>query len=86
LADSIRAALQATPQSGSLSSPELERAARAFATAAREAGTTPERTLVALATIITDATRNGTSDWWRSVVRDRLVVWAIEGYYNIDIE
>ncbi len=82
----IRDALGEEPQSRSLTSPELERAVRAFALGARAMGTPPERMLTALVTIVASNTPSDASDWWRAVLRDRIVVWAIEGYYNIDIQ
>ena len=81
----IRNALGEEPQSRSLTSPELERAVRAFALGARAMATPPERMLTALVTIVSSNIPSDASDWWRAVLRDRIVVWAIEGYYNIDI-
>jgi hypothetical protein len=85
-AAAIRRAVGTEPQSRSLASPELEQAVRAFAIGARAMRTPPERMLAALVAIITDNTPADASDWWRSVLRDRIVVWAIEGYYDIDID
>ena len=82
----IRRALGEEPQSRSLTSPELEHAVRGFATAAHIARTPPERMLAALVAIVGDATPSDASDWWRAVLRDRIVLWAIQGYYNIDME
>ena len=42
--------------------------------------------LAALVAIIADNTPMDASDWWRAVLRDRIVVWAIEGYYDIDMD
>jgi hypothetical protein len=79
----LRHALRATPQAGSVNSPALKQAVQAFASAARTAGTVPERMLVALATCIAGGT-SGTSDWWPLVLREQVVEWAIEAYYDVD--
>jgi len=42
--------------------------------------------LATLVTIIADNMPLDASDWWRAVLRDRIVVWAIEGYYDMEIE
>jgi hypothetical protein len=86
LAAAIRHALITAPPSGPLKSAGLERAVRAFAGAARAANTRPERLLVALAAMIGDSMPSETSGWWREVLRDRFVLWAIESYYHIDFE
>jgi hypothetical protein len=86
LADAVRRTLLAMPAGEPPTSDELQRTIRAYAGASRAAGIPPERLLIAVAAIIADATPPGTSDWWHSVVRDRLIFWAIEGYYRIDIE
>ena len=85
-AAAIRRAIGTEPQSRSLSSPDLEHAVRVFATRARAIGTPPERMLAALVAIIADNMPLDASDWWRAVLRDRIVVWAIEGYYDMEIE
>ena len=81
----IRRAVGGEPQSRSLTSPDLEHAIRAFAMSERAASTPPERMLAALVTIIAHNTPTDASDWWRAVLRDRIVVWAIEGYYDMEI-
>ena len=86
LTAAIRRALRATPPSGPLKSGELERAVRAFVGAARAANTRAERLLVALAAMVGDSMPSETSDWWRRVLHDRFILWAIEGYYHIDTE
>lgn len=85
-AAAIRLAVGKEPQSRSLTSPELEQAVRAFAIGARAISMPPERMLAALVAIIADNTPMDASDWWRAVLRDRIVVWAIEGYYDIDMD
>lgn len=86
VAGAIRRALAITPQSAVLASPELQRTVQAFAAAARRSGSSPERMLIDLVRILNGSAPPSGGDWWHSVLRDRLVVWAIEGYYGIDIE
>jgi hypothetical protein len=85
LASIVLRALHATADFGSLNNPALESAVRSFAAGAHAAGMPPERMLVALAAIISKGAPTRIGEWWYSVVRDRLVVWAIEGYYDIDM-
>ena len=76
-------ALRATSLSQPLQNVKLEQAVRPFAPYARQPGVPPERMLIVLAAIMRDSSPVGDSDWWRAIARDRLVVWASDGYYQI---
>ncbi len=41
--------------------------------------------LITVKQLADDSSLTGVSDWWRSIVTDRLVRWAVEGYYRIDL-
>jgi hypothetical protein len=63
----------------------LRAAARQMATNARDDGTPPERLLVELKALFDDGALRGLSDWWRSIMTDRIVRWSIEAYYDVSI-
>jgi hypothetical protein len=65
--------------------PELRTTVRALAANAHQRGETPERMLIALKGIFDDGAVSGLSTWWRSIMRDRVVRWAIEAYFDVSI-
>lgn len=54
------------------------------ARAARKAGVPPEKLLVELKALMRDVALPEMRAWYRSVLTDRAIVWAIEAYYDID--
>lgn len=60
----------------------VERCARG----ARAAGVLPEKLIIALKTLMHDVALPEMRTWYRSVLTDRVIVWAIEAYYGIKDE
>jgi len=60
----------------------VERCARG----ARGAGVLPEKLIIALKTLMHDVALPEMRTWYRSVLTDRVIVWAIEAYYGITDE
>jgi hypothetical protein len=58
----------------------VERCARS----ARAAGVLPEKLLIELKTLMQDVALPEMRTWYRGVLTDRVIVWAIEAYYGID--
>jgi len=83
--DSLRQALVRAVAAHNYDGVELRDAVVQFAGESRLAGVPPERVLVAVKRVIEDDTVAGMSDWWRSIITDRFVRWAVEGYYRIDL-
>ena len=83
--DAIRAALAAGATTRNYESRELRDAVSQFAADLHANGVPPERVLIVVKQLADDSSLTGVSDWWRSVVTDRLVRWAVEGYYRIDL-
>lgn len=54
------------------------------ARAARMAGVLPEKLIVALKALMRDVALPEMRTWYRSVLTDRVIVWAIEAYYGIE--
>lgn len=84
-AEPLRVALAAAYRARAFESAELRDAVTVFARASRAAGTPPERMFLAMAALLDDPSLAGLSDWWRSVLRDRMLRWGIETYYHIDL-
>jgi hypothetical protein len=63
--------------------PALRAAVAGCATAYRAAGVGPERLLVTLKRRVRDSALPEMGAWYRDVVTDRVVVWAIEAYYGV---
>ena len=51
---------------------------------ARDAGVLPEKLIVALKSLMRDVALPEMRAWYRGVLTDRVIVWAIEAYYGID--
>jgi hypothetical protein len=83
--DTIRAALAAAATNRTYESRELRDAVSQFAADLHAHGVPPERMLIVVKQLADDNSLTGVSDWWRSIVTDRLVRWAVEGYYRIDL-
>jgi hypothetical protein len=83
--DAIRAALAAAAASRNYESRDLREAVSQFASDLHANGVPPERMLITVKQLADDSSLTGVSDWWRSIVTDRLVRWAVEGYYRIDL-
>ncbi len=81
----IRAALAAAATTRNYESRELREAVSHFAADLHANGVPPERVLIVVKRLANDSSLTGVSDWWRSIVTDRLVRWAVEGYYRIDL-
>jgi hypothetical protein len=50
---------------------------------ARAAGVLPERLIVELKRLMHDVALPAVRTWYRSVLTDRVIVWAIEAFYGI---
>jgi hypothetical protein len=83
--EALRAALAAAYRAREFENPELREAVAVFARTSRAAGTPPERMFLTMAALLDDPALSGLSDWWRSVLRDRMLSWGIETYYHIDL-
>lgn len=57
----------------------VERCARA----ARAAGVLPEKLIIELKALMRDVALPEVRAWYRAVLTDRVIVWAIEAYYDI---
>jgi hypothetical protein len=58
----------------------VERCARS----ARSAGVLPEKLIIELKSLMRDVALPEMRTWYRSVLTDRVIVWAIEAYYGIE--
>lgn len=83
--DAIRAALAVAAASRNYESRDLREAVSQFANDLHANGVPPERMLIIVKQLADDSSLTGVSDWWRSIVTDRMVRWAVEGYYRIDL-
>ena len=54
------------------------------ARAARAADVPPEKLIVELKALMRDVALPEMRAWYRSVLTDRVIVWAIEAFYEID--
>ena len=57
----------------------VERCARA----ARAAGVVPEKLIIELKALMRDVALPEMRAWYRAVLTDRVIVWAIEAFYDI---
>ncbi len=69
-----------------LNDTEVHAAVERYARCARRLGIPPERLLVALKELLFVRALHDVGGWYRSVLADRMIVWAIEGYYRLDGE
>jgi hypothetical protein len=63
---------------------EARTAVATCARAARAAGVLPEKLIIALKQLMRDVALPEMRAWYRSVLTDRVIVWAIEAFYGID--
>jgi hypothetical protein len=82
--EDVRVALATAIQFRDFNKPGLHDSVVEYARNARAAGVLPERLLVRVKSLVHEHAGDELSDWWRSVLTDRLVRWAIESYYGID--
>ena len=54
------------------------------AVSARAAGALPEKLIIELKALMRDVALPEMRSWYRAVLTDRVIVWAIEAYYGID--
>lgn len=54
------------------------------ARAARAAGVPPEKLIIALKRLMREVALPEMRAWYRSVLTDRVIVWAIEAFYGIE--
>lgn len=76
--------LQRARQTHAFEEPALREAVRRFAVAARAAGLPPEKLVIAIKQLVAEEVLKDVGDWFRGVVTDRTVAWAIEGYFDLD--
>ena len=81
----IRRALAAAARTRNYDDGELRAAVAQFAGDGRANGVPPERVLVAVKQVVDEFAHAGVSDWRRSIITDRFVRWAVEGYYRIEL-
>ena len=62
---------------------EARSAVEQCARAARAAGVPPEKLIVELKALMRDVALPEMRTWYRSVMTDRVIVWAIEAFYGI---
>jgi hypothetical protein len=77
-------ALDAEQARRSFDSGEARAAVERCARAARAAGVLPEKLIIELKTLMRDIALPEMRTWFRSVLTDRVIVWAIEAFYGID--
>ena len=63
---------------------ESRTAVEQCARAARAAGVLPEKLIVELKMLMRDVALPEMRTWYRSVLTDRVIVWAIEAFYGIE--
>ena len=63
---------------------EARHAVEHCARAARVAGVLPEKLIIELKRLMRDVALPEVRSWYRSVITDRVIVWAIEAYYGIE--
>ena len=54
------------------------------ARSARAAGVLPEKLIIELKALMRDVALPEMRSWYRAVLTDRVIVWAIEAFYGID--
>ena len=77
-------ALDAAQARRTLDSGEPRAAVEQCARAARAAGVLPEKLIVELKNLMRDVALPEMRTWYRSVMTDRVIVWAIEAFYGIE--
>ena len=77
----IAQAVRVAHDARSFDAAALRAAVIRYAEGARRAGCPPERFLVALKQCLPDEALTGSGRWTRDILKDRIVSWAIAGYY-----
>jgi len=77
-------ALDAAQARRNFDTAESRSAVEQCARAARAAGVLPEKLIVELKKLMRDVALPEMRTWYRSVLTDRVIVWAIEAFYGID--
>ena len=75
--------LDAAQARRSFDSGEPRAAVEQCARSARAAGVLPEKLIIELKTLMRDVALPEMRTWYRSVLTDRVIVWAIEAFYGI---
>ena len=75
--------LDAAQARRSFDSGEPRAAVEECARSARAAGVLPEKLIIELKTLMRDVALPEMRTWYRSVLTDRVIVWAIEAFYGI---
>jgi len=78
-----RAKLDAAQASRNFDGGEAKAAVARAARAARAAGVQPEKLIIELKTLMREVALPAMRAWYRSVLTDRVIVWAIEAFYGI---
>jgi len=76
--------LDAAQAQRSFDSGETRAAVVQCARAARAAGALPEKLIVELKQLMREVALPEMRTWYRAVLTDRVIVWAIEAYYGIE--
>lgn len=76
--------LQLSREARSFERPELREAVARLARRAREGGCPPERLIIGLKRLVHEEALATVNDWFRGVMTERVVAWAIAAYYGID--
>lgn len=84
--DAIVDALRQASARRDWNSPAIRDAVVRYAARTRTLGILPERMIVDLKSAIHDRAIPEVGDWFRSVITDRAVVWAIETYFRVPEE
>lgn len=82
----IIGALDAAASTRQFEHPAIRASVVAYAEAVRIAGRPPEWLIVDLKKLIANDALPELRDWFRSVLRDRLVTWGISGYFQLPHE
>jgi hypothetical protein len=81
--DEIVRALDAAQASRNFDGGEAKAAVARAARSARAAGVQPEKLIIELKTLMREVALPEMRAWYRSVLTDRVIVWAIEAFYGI---
>ena len=77
-------ALDAAQAHRNFDTSEARTAVGTCAQAARAAGVLPEKLIIELKRLMRDVALPEMRAWYRSVLTDRVIVWAIEAFYGIE--
>jgi hypothetical protein len=83
---SLLDALLRTRQERYSHDPELRRAARTLGRAARLLKLPPERLVITLKELVRGPQLAQLSEWFRRLLTNRVIVWAIDAYYDLDTD